>query len=567
MKKKILSLLALVCMTLTASAEAGYDLKVGTTEHGTITFTVNGQPAEYADEGDVVTVTITPDEGWEVYEISGQWYAASAAAPKRVAPAEIDLLGGFELTPVEGQTNQWTFTMARANAQISATYKKLLQDAWISVIEPLDYNGLPQEPAIVVKDGSTTLVEGTDYTISYTNNKNVGQSTADAAPTVTITGAGEQYSGTASRTFTINAIPLTVRAEWITITYGDPVPQYKVTYTPMPGNDQPSDLGGKLAFACDYQQDSDVGIYSIMPSGLTSPNYIITFKHGELTVEKKALMDGCIADIYDVTYNGEEQTPEPVVAVSNKVLNKKTDYTVEYANNTNAGTATVTVTAKAGSNYSGSASTTFNIQKADITVKAPTTIKGLVYSGEPQALVQAGSTDQGEMQYSLDGETWSADVPTGTEAGEYTVQYRVVTDDNYNGLEAQTLSVVTIFENEEQVVVDKTDLEKVLKEANKFYESIKDSYPEVAAALLEVIDSAEDVDADEDAIQAVVDAMQKTVEEAIQAAEDAVSIATNIRSVDSGQLTDDNWYDLNGRRVAQPTKGLYIRGGKKILVR
>lgn len=41
---------------------------------------------------------------------------------------------------------------------------------------------------------------------------------------------------------------------------------------------------------------------------------------------------------------------------------------------------------------------------------------------------------------------------------------------------------------------------------------------------------------------------------------------TGIRSIDNGQLMMDNVYDLQGRRVAQPTKGLYIVNGKKVFV-
>ena len=42
---------------------------------------------------------------------------------------------------------------------------------------------------------------------------------------------------------------------------------------------------------------------------------------------------------------------------------------------------------------------------------------------------------------------------------------------------------------------------------------------------------------------------------------------TGIKAIDNGQLTIDNVYDLQGRRVAQPTKGLYIVNGKKYIVK
>ena len=43
--------------------------------------------------------------------------------------------------------------------------------------------------------------------------------------------------------------------------------------------------------------------------------------------------------------------------------------------------------------------------------------------------------------------------------------------------------------------------------------------------------------------------------------------ATDIHSIDNGQLTIDNVYDLSGRRVAQPSKGLYIINGKKVVLK
>jgi len=42
---------------------------------------------------------------------------------------------------------------------------------------------------------------------------------------------------------------------------------------------------------------------------------------------------------------------------------------------------------------------------------------------------------------------------------------------------------------------------------------------------------------------------------------------TGIRSIDNGQLTMDKVYNLNGQCVAQPTKGLYIVNGKKVVVK
>lgn len=76
------------------------------------------------------------------------------------------------------------------------------------------------------------------------------------------------------------------------------------------------------------------------------------------------------------------------------------------------------------------------VQKADIRsglITPPTALENLTYTGQEQALITAGSvTSGGTMQYSLtENGTYSPDIPTGTDAGAYTVWYRVIGDANH----------------------------------------------------------------------------------------------------------------------------------------
>ena len=75
------------------------------------------------------------------------------------------------------------------------------------------------------------------------------------------------------------------------------------------------------------------------------------------------------------------------------------------------------------------------VQKADIrSITPPTAQENLTYTGQEQALITAGSVaNYGTMQYSLtENGTYSQDIPTGTDAGTYTVWYRVIGDENHN---------------------------------------------------------------------------------------------------------------------------------------
>lgn len=67
-----------------------------------------------------------------------------------------------------------------------------------------EYTGAPQKPTAVVKDGEVTLVEGTDYTVSYGTNVHVFE-----AATVYVEGKGN-YTGTFSRNFKIQPKPIDI---------------------------------------------------------------------------------------------------------------------------------------------------------------------------------------------------------------------------------------------------------------------------------------------------------------------------------------------------------------------
>ena len=86
------------------------------------------------------------------------------------------------------------------------------------------------------------------------------------------------------------------------------------------------------------------------------------------------------------------------------------------------------------------------VQTANISaslITPPTAQENLTYTGQEQALITAGSvTDYGTMQYSLtENGTYSQDIPTGTDAGAYTVWYRVIGDANHKDTAPASVAV------------------------------------------------------------------------------------------------------------------------------
>ena len=82
-----------------------------------------------------------------------------------------------------------------------------------------------------------------------------------------------------------------------------------------------------------------------------------------------------------------------------------------------------------------------NVQQPGTPVVFPPTAKELTYNGKAQALVSAGKAEGGTMQYSADNKTWSEKLPTGTDAGDYTVYYRVKGDADHGDVAASSLKV------------------------------------------------------------------------------------------------------------------------------
>ena len=113
---------------------------------------------------------------------------------------------------------------------------------------------------------------------------------------------------------------------------------------------------------------------------------------------------------------------------------------------TNAGTYFVKATVSATANYDGAEKTAeFKIAHANATLtNMPAAVANLVYTGSAQELVTAGVADGGTMQYKTrhGRNTWSSDIPTATNAGEYTVYYKVLGDDNHGDIAEASVTVV-----------------------------------------------------------------------------------------------------------------------------
>lgn len=114
---------------------------------------------------------------------------------------------------------------------------------------------------------------------------------------------------------------------------------------------------------------------------------------------------------------------------------------------TAAGKYFVKATVAATANYDGAEKIAeFKIAQAAATVTtAPQPVANLVYTGEELALITEGVGSGGTMQYKtgVDG-TWSTELPKATNAGEYTIYYKVLGDDDHSDFVTEEGITVTI---------------------------------------------------------------------------------------------------------------------------
>ena len=273
---------------------------------------------------------------------------------------------------------------------INITYH-VRKELEVGTLSNVLYNGSTQKkvPTVSAEDNSS-LVKGTDYTVSYSDGDYTNVTGENL--TVTITGIGK-YKGTYPVSYQIIKCPVTLKSASLEKVYdgtalvnGDTALETEEGWVKGEGatysftGTQTNAGSSKNAFT-----------YTLKDNTKES-NYNITKNVGTLTVTPKSIVpDGpdtpeekktgiTVTKPSDSKYDGEEHKNKPTVTdtKTDKVLVEGKDYELSYSKDvTNAGTVTVTVTGKG--NYEGSFEVTYQITKRPVTLKSADLEK--VYDG------------------------------------------------------------------------------------------------------------------------------------------------------------------------------------------
>ena len=197
-------------------------------------------------------------------------------------------------------------------------------------------------------------------------------------------------------------------------------------------------LGGQTLtlntdYTVTYKNNTNAGTASYTIKGTGSYAGTLT---GTFTINPKSIKasDVTLGSVAAQTYSGSAKTPTLTIkdGTRNVNLTKDTDYTLAYTNNTNAGTATITIAGKG--NYNNSRTTTFTINAKSLTA-AMLTVDSKVYNGSKQTAttsVKDGTTAIATSNYTLTN-------AGGTNVGGYEV--KLVGKGNYTGTITKTFNI------------------------------------------------------------------------------------------------------------------------------
>lgn len=297
------------------------------------------------------------------------------------------------------------------------------------------YTGSQIKPVPKIKNGTTTLKNGTDFTLTYQNNVNKGTAK------VYIKGKGN-YSGSCSLTFSITARPVsTLKITVPSATYNGKAQKPAVTvkynnYKFKNGTD----------YTLSYKNNTKIGTatVTVKGKGKLSGTKSVTFK-----INAKPIKNAVITYNNSLTYNGSTLSPAVTIKYGNATLKKNTDYTVAYSNNVNAGTGTITITGKGI--YGGSVKKTFTIKKLGISATAVSGTGNKVYTGsaiKPVPAVKAGGRTL------KNGTDFTVSYKNNTEPGTATLI--VNGKGNYSGSVSKTFKITARAINDVEVTVPDT---------------------------------------------------------------------------------------------------------------
>lgn len=429
-----------------------------TISRATFTPSINlaGNPVTYLDSStaSVVGIPINKGTGGDV-----TWSVTSGTADLTNANSTTltyvpTTAGSLKLKASITESTNYVAASAETTVTISKADAKNYS---IADVANQTFTGKDITPTPVVKYLNKEISSSTDFTYTYTNNKNVGLAT------ITVKGKNN-YQGEQSKQFRIvaaninNATVNTIANQ--TYTGSDIKPEPVVYYN-----------GIKLVKGTDYtvsySNNKVKGTASLILTG--KGNFTGTKTVNFLIVAKEInKSDVKVTAPKDLIFEGKNIESRPTITYNGMTLVEGKDYTLQFKNHLLVGTATVTITGIG--NYQSTTTTTYKINKREVTVYADNGQKKTYGTVDPTVYTYHHEND-------VDGYTATFVGTLTREPGEVVGKYNILQNDLDLSTESQkyyTLKYVTApFYIEEFRVTDKPTFDGTMGEHDWYVSVVK----------------------------------------------------------------------------------------------
>ena len=424
--------------------------------------------------------------------------------------------------------------------------------ATIAAIAEQTFTGSAITPALTVTlmfgETQTELEQDEDYTVSYSNNVNVGQATA------TVTGTGN-YTGSKTANFNITGKAITdamVTLSPETFTYNGSAQTPTVTVAYKIDEQTTKTLTENTDYTISYKKvdgettttvesPTDAGEYNVVVTGKGNYSGTVT---KSFTIIAADIAKATIAAIENKTFTGDFIKPNLSVTLGNYTLIANKDYTVVYTDNVSAGTATATITGQG--NFTGTNSAKFTIvnQTLDVTENDFHNHWMTYYSANGDIDIPESSNIGAYVATSVTGNTVTVTqisyIPEGV-AVLLNNETTTTTDKEFNN------------DQDHNLLVHATTAKQVKSGEGDFYGLYEGEFRRVTGTIPAGKNYLRVWEAQAPKLTIVFDDDVNTT---------GISGATLVNSEEvKGDL-----YDLQGRKVIYPKKGLYIKNGRKVVV-
>ena len=428
-----------------------------------------------------VNLTVTmPDGGWT--------YGGTAVNPSFTEPTGATTTIQYTGTANDGTTygpssdkptnaGNYTVTVTcettnsiyTGTANFTIAKKPIDLDVTLDCGEGFVYDGTAKTPGVTVKfKGTAADLPANEYRVTYSNNINASNDKSDGVVTIASTRTGNYTFGAGYYHFNIAPRELTMDARVTDKTYDG-----TTDATVNPGGPFGVIPGDQVLMAQPSISGTFDNAFVGTGKSVTFPPFTLTGDQaGNYTLKQPTVTGNIIAANQTPTITGAASVPrggktlDLLELVSGVEANGAVRFEIsaggDYATlsghtlttTDKTGDVTITVTIAAVdlnsdgkpeyNAYSRTDAITVSVtRKPDSAVAAaPAGIADLVFNGGAQTLITAGTAEGGTLQYKLgENGAYSAKLPTATDAGDYTVYYKVVGDADHEDSAERSLTV------------------------------------------------------------------------------------------------------------------------------